>query len=166
MWRSILFNSIKCHLALQIYIAVATTVFPKSSPKSSRLLVFSASPCATASLPLAPPPPLPLAPPQSPAIRRWRRRWRTGSSRSVRVTRSGTRGPRGSPAVPRAWWCADPTPPPPASFLTSHQDSKGSLPISIVPGDQHSHLQNLRLNVSPCHCLGGFLIQSEDVHHL
>jgi hypothetical protein len=23
-------------------------------------------------------------------------------------------------------------------------------------GDQHSHLQNLRLNFSPCHCLGVF----------
>jgi hypothetical protein len=81
----------------------------------------------------------------------------------VRVTRSGTRGSGGSPALPRVWWCTDP---PPASFLTSHQASKGLLPISIAPGDQHSHLQNLRLNVSPCHCLGGFLIQLEDVHRL
>jgi hypothetical protein len=58
--------------------------------------------------------------------------------------------------APQAWWCAEPPPPPLASFLTSHQASKGSLPISIAPGDQHSHLQNLRLNVSPCHCLGVF----------
>jgi hypothetical protein len=48
MWRSILFNTIKCRLALQIYIAVATTVSPKSPPKSSRLLVVSASPSTTA----------------------------------------------------------------------------------------------------------------------
>jgi hypothetical protein len=169
MWRSILFNTIKCPLAVQIYIAVATTVSPKSSPKSSRLLIVSASPSATAIYaPSATTTSAPCAP-QSPAIGRWGRRWRTGSSRSVRVTRSGTRGPGGSPALPRVWWCAEPPPPPPASwlsFLTSHQASKGSLPILIALGDQHSHLQNLRLNVSPCHSWGGVLIQSEDVHHL